>query len=628
MPDISNAAWTEVDGSNTTAPPAGWPEGMAANAVNDTARMMMGAIKRFYDHANASVTSGGAANVQTLTYTVAPAALVRGDAYSFIVGFTNTGATTLNINGLGATAIKVGTSALLGGELRASTVATVMYDGTAFQLLHAFSAVSRTENSYTANATLSTLQANQLVALGGNSFFTLTIGDPTTYQAGTTVQIVNTDAWGVSTPRAKKLSFTTQSGLNVLLWPTQTCWLTLDDNAAAWRLSIAPRVRLPSGTVTFNFDPVDGSDTALAVDGLGTTTGAFKTPGWAIEVVSDAFDWQAAAQTNLVLLNKAGATVSSGFMHWAPHGTVGAHGGDAIHLDLNGGTFNANTSQPCALVYFGGMLSVRNGTFASPAGGAGCLVATQGGQITVLDLVTFGTLVSGTAHMAASHGGRILIANDYSISGSNAGAYHWQAIEDGEISTNGTIVATLTAGLQFSQLALAGQKSLIDISTLSFNMNGHVFTSTPAYLVNTDATFYQNAGTPLNGSYTGITAGSWDPYVAFTPNVTISGGGSVTVSTFSGQYFQRGNQVKVSYDLLFTTTSGSATAVAVDLPVSGGAQGAFSASGKEIAVNNKGLSIAVPSSGGAFEINYADGTVPFANGLHLIISGEFQAVAP
>lgn len=110
---------------------------MLPSQVEPTARAMMGATKRFYDHINATATSGGTANVQTLTYAVAPAALVAGDVFCFIVGasLTNTGSTTLNVNALGAKTIKYKNANLVGNELRAGGVVTVVYDGTNFQLL-------------------------------------------------------------------------------------------------------------------------------------------------------------------------------------------------------------------------------------------------------------------------------------------------------------------------------------------------------------------------------------------------------------------------------------------------------------------------------------------------------------
>lgn len=135
--DISNTNWSETAASNNAAPPNGWPTGMTPSQVEPSARENMAAVKRFYNHINAVKTSAGTANVQTLTYDVAPEAYRTGDSYAFVVGagLTNTGSTTLNVNGLGATTIKIGASALTGGELVAGRTVLVAFDGAAFQLL-------------------------------------------------------------------------------------------------------------------------------------------------------------------------------------------------------------------------------------------------------------------------------------------------------------------------------------------------------------------------------------------------------------------------------------------------------------------------------------------------------------
>ena len=55
MADI--ASWSPVDESNTAAPPSGWPENMQPSAVNNCARAMMGAIRRYYDTVNTQIAS-------------------------------------------------------------------------------------------------------------------------------------------------------------------------------------------------------------------------------------------------------------------------------------------------------------------------------------------------------------------------------------------------------------------------------------------------------------------------------------------------------------------------------------------------------------------------------------------
>lgn len=134
MADIQSASWSQTDASNNSASPNGFPENMAPSGVDDSMRAVMGAIKRWHDQAGPTLTSGGSANTQTLTYAVAPAAYVKGDVYMFIPGFANTGPMTLNVNSLGAKAVQIGNVGLSGGELRANVPALVAYDGTVFQL--------------------------------------------------------------------------------------------------------------------------------------------------------------------------------------------------------------------------------------------------------------------------------------------------------------------------------------------------------------------------------------------------------------------------------------------------------------------------------------------------------------
>jgi hypothetical protein len=134
MPDISQSSWAESDASNTAAPPNGWPENQAPSTVNDCARMMMGAIKRFWNRINPVAASGGAAGAYTLTPAAPLAGYVAGEVYSFRANHTNTGAATLNISGLGAKAIRRyagGAKAeLTAGDLQSGQPVQVCYDGT------------------------------------------------------------------------------------------------------------------------------------------------------------------------------------------------------------------------------------------------------------------------------------------------------------------------------------------------------------------------------------------------------------------------------------------------------------------------------------------------------------------
>ena len=103
-------------------------------------------------------TTGGSGNAQTLA-TVVPSnfALTAGNIVTGIAGFTNTGATTLAVNGLAATAVRVenggGLTALVGGEIVTGNAYVFYFDGTFFDLINP---------SVIANASLAKMNANTI----------------------------------------------------------------------------------------------------------------------------------------------------------------------------------------------------------------------------------------------------------------------------------------------------------------------------------------------------------------------------------------------------------------------------------------------------------------------------------
>ena len=83
-------------------------------------------------------TSGGSANAQTLTLSPVITAYAAGQRFSFLAGFTNTAAATLNVNSVGAKDIfNAATGAAIGaGEVISGRAYEVIYDGTRFLLLN------------------------------------------------------------------------------------------------------------------------------------------------------------------------------------------------------------------------------------------------------------------------------------------------------------------------------------------------------------------------------------------------------------------------------------------------------------------------------------------------------------
>lgn len=82
------------------------------------------------------ITSTGSSNAYVITLTPPPAAYVSGQTFRFKANFANTGAATLNVNGLGAKDIKLlGSTALIANDIVTDQIVEVVYDGTQFQAL-------------------------------------------------------------------------------------------------------------------------------------------------------------------------------------------------------------------------------------------------------------------------------------------------------------------------------------------------------------------------------------------------------------------------------------------------------------------------------------------------------------
>lgn len=186
--DISSPNWNETAASNTTAGATGWAANSAPSSAYTVMRDKMAAIKRWYDRTNPTVTSAGT-NTYTLTYGVTPNAYLQGDPYCFVVGATNTGPATLNVNALGAKAItKNGAVALSGGEMLISAVVTCLYDGTQFQLTDGILAGTFVGGALSALTSMSAAAFNEADAGNIASSSTVAIGAA----AGNSINITGT----------------------------------------------------------------------------------------------------------------------------------------------------------------------------------------------------------------------------------------------------------------------------------------------------------------------------------------------------------------------------------------------------------------------------------------------------
>ena len=103
---------------------------------------------------NDYVADTGAANAYVVTPIPAITAYAAGQIFTFKATNANTGASTINVSGLGVKSIvKQSTVALSSNDIIANQVVTICYDGTNFQLISALFQVSPTVQSFTASGT-------------------------------------------------------------------------------------------------------------------------------------------------------------------------------------------------------------------------------------------------------------------------------------------------------------------------------------------------------------------------------------------------------------------------------------------------------------------------------------------
>jgi hypothetical protein len=137
--DICASNWNEADAGNGAPVPDGAPEGMAPSGVNDVLRAHQGAVKRWYNWTvpklTAGTISGGVCTAYTLTYGVAPGALVDGMVHEVRFHAPNGSNAILNVNALGSLPLYSyqgdGWAQVSAGVINADAISRVSYNALA-----------------------------------------------------------------------------------------------------------------------------------------------------------------------------------------------------------------------------------------------------------------------------------------------------------------------------------------------------------------------------------------------------------------------------------------------------------------------------------------------------------------
>lgn len=135
LADGINAAITK-DGSNAFTGNADLGSNKLTSVAEGTARTDGATIAQLQDGGDTYAADTGAADVYAMALSPAITAYVAGQRFSFKATNANTGASTLNVNTVGAKNIlKHNDVALASGDIEAGQIVEVEYDGTSFQML-------------------------------------------------------------------------------------------------------------------------------------------------------------------------------------------------------------------------------------------------------------------------------------------------------------------------------------------------------------------------------------------------------------------------------------------------------------------------------------------------------------
>lgn len=152
MTDISTTSWSETDSGNNQQPPEGWPAGMNANGVEPSARMNMGAVKRFWNRVNPTYL---AALATTDSYTISPTQAITGYGLyeTWNVRFPSPNTSTspnILISSLPAQPIRKysasSVTALAAGDIQGTQAQQIYWDGTEFILSTPASSIADATN--------------------------------------------------------------------------------------------------------------------------------------------------------------------------------------------------------------------------------------------------------------------------------------------------------------------------------------------------------------------------------------------------------------------------------------------------------------------------------------------------
>jgi hypothetical protein len=230
MSDINS--WNTTDGSNNATPPDGFPENMAYSAVNNSARAVMGGMKRFFADLGGSLAGGGSADAYTVTLNAGYTSYFEGMLFSMSIPANNTGgACTLNVNAIGAeSVVDASGNNPPAGALVSGGIYTFVYDGTNFQVvgMHPQDMALLGDLSVAGQLSVEGYDEDAASYTGGSGTKTLDLSAATHFYAAAALSGAVTFAFSNPPASGRSTSFvlelTDPGAATSITWPSGTEW--------------------------------------------------------------------------------------------------------------------------------------------------------------------------------------------------------------------------------------------------------------------------------------------------------------------------------------------------------------------------------------------------------------------
>lgn len=220
-----------------------YAEGQTPASLNNSARAHMASIKGFANQILGAKTTGGSADAQTFTSDAVAAistAYAAGMGFVFRAGYTNTGAATFNVDGVGAKSFKKGgaLSDLVAGDIVAGGIYFAVYQATGdcFVLLNPekgqiAAGFQPLDATLTALAALSWSSGNALVQFTAADTVSLTLAPSVT-------SVTASNGAGATTPAGSFKNTTDNAAVQVAIFEGDRATPAANDSGyVTYRLS-------------------------------------------------------------------------------------------------------------------------------------------------------------------------------------------------------------------------------------------------------------------------------------------------------------------------------------------------------------------------------------------------------